>query len=278
MTTKNYFVFWDVESTSKIPTEDHIISLGSVVAEYANSTFVKVDSFHTYVHTKKPIDPAAFRIHGITSAQLASAPPLALGIRQWVDWIRGCTEGGRVILMAHNGRGFDDVILYCNCFRQKICFNTFLSDIRCCGFLDTLRLLRTLTRGGTSAQVPCNPATGRASYTLGHCYTSYCGGTVLDNAHDALADSVALFDIFSSPVISARINLSVLFQSVETREKAVKRISQSAGMAFTDDGVSGAAEHCTVQHTTAFRTGAGFVLCTSCMVFGESSSHVHSLV
>jgi DNA polymerase III epsilon subunit-like protein len=274
-------MFWDVESTSKVPTEDHIISIGAVLATYSRASFHRVSSFHTYIRTKRAIDPAAFAVHGISADMLHGAPALATGIHRLTEWVQETVGSGRVVLMAHNGRGFDDVILFCNLYRGGLCFDTFLADINCYGFLDTLPLLRGVLRKCAVYPAPCNPATKRVSFALGHCYTSYCGGTLLEGAHDALVDSTALVDIFCSPAVSSRINMSVLFRATEVREKAVARIRQSAGMAFAGTlGADSARPPPAVQHSPGFRMigDAGLGLCTSCIIFAHPELHQHSTV
>jgi hypothetical protein len=80
--------------------------------------------------------------------------------------------------------------------------------------------------------MPKDPKTGRVSFALGHCYSSFCGGAILENAHDALVDSQALFEVTNAESVRDKICLKNLFKWVVSRQKAVNWIKQTAGVSF----------------------------------------------
>lgn len=249
---KTFFVFYDVESTSKIPTEDDIISIGAVACEY-KTKFVSLGTFHTYVSTRRNINPAAQAVHHITKAHLASAPSFPDAMRQFETWVGSFLTSAtdRTILVAHNGTKFDDIILFCNCAVHGFDFHKFMSTIRCYGFMDTLKFLRTVFKGRPLSQLPKDQSTSRISFALGHCYTSFCGQVPLENAHDALVDSKALVEVMNSPSVQSDGALQGLFNYVVPREKAVKCIQDTVGMNF----------HRRVTQTILLKTQPNTILC-----------------
>ena len=247
------------------------------MAKYEHDTFCKLGEFHTYVHTTKEIDPAAFAVHHISYKVLIGAPPFPTAITQFKEWVVQSANGSRVVLVAHNGKRFDDIMLFCNFYIHNLCFDTFLKDINCYGFADSLRMLRELCKGCPQLR-PRNPSTNRVSFTLGHCYATYCRQLTLDGAHDALVDSRALYDIFTSELVSAHINISALFRFVDNREKSCKWIRQSAGLRFTEPAVvlqTDERQHDCVQVPKWYEPtgGDGYTLCLNCVVFSKPRYH-----
>jgi len=231
----NRICIFDSETTSNKPLEDDIISLGAVITQYdhVQRKFVKEGEFHCYVDTNKPIDPIAFQIHHISKSDLCGQPkfPQALELFKTFLIEHQPEPNSRLILLAHNGKKFDELILYANCVQHKLDFDQFLKSIHCYGFVDSLDLLKSLFKTCSYKDQPKNISTGRVSYALGHCFSSFCGGN-LEGAHDALADCLGLLEVLNSPCVSSKVNLQNFFNMVTPRDKGVKRIKQSAGIAF----------------------------------------------
>jgi DNA polymerase III epsilon subunit-like protein len=229
----NVYVFYDVESTSNDPVEDDIISIGAVAAHFEGKSFNKMSDFHTLIDTSRKIDPAAEAVHHITKAMLRGAPKFKEGIKLFTDWIASITTPtSRVILLAHNGSKFDDIIMFCNLVNIGVNYDDFLKEIKCYGFIDTLKLLRGLFKNKDKKEQPTNPETSKVSFTLGACYSNFCGKSTLEGAHDALVDSTALYDILCSPAVSTMCDTMTLFKYLLPKEKAVKATRQAAGMSF----------------------------------------------
>lgn len=216
-------VFWDVESTSDDPNKDHIISLGAVLASFNHSSMQKISEFHSYVATSLRIDPVAQAVHNITSEMIKNAPCFETMVRDFETWLKPHTSAAkaRVIFLAHNGRKFDEIMLYCNFLQNRLDYGAFLDNICCWGFADTLKILKTLFAGKTP----------RNRFTLDICYSFFCQQKQIVNAHDALVDSNALFEIFATPMVSATLgNMRKLFEFVVPREKALQWVKSTSAV------------------------------------------------
>lgn len=230
-----WFVIWDVESTSNKPTEDDIISIGACMCQFdQNNELQKLGEFHTYVYTEKSIDPIAQSIHHITKQDLLGQPVLEDAVNMFSDWIRSFVNQShsRCYFIAHNGSKFDDLILYCNFITNLLDFEQFLNHVQCNGFIDSLKLLKTTLKEVKHCQ-PQDSKTGRVSYALGNCYQSFCGGNMLENAHDALVDSRALFEVLVSPKVKCRININVVLNHSVNKSKTLDWVRQRAGVHFS---------------------------------------------
>jgi DNA polymerase III epsilon subunit-like protein len=229
----NVFVIYDVESTSNRPTEDDIISLGAVLARYgSDGRFQFVDSFHSLCSTNKEIAPQAQSVHHISKSMIEGKPKFDRLMAMFKKFLqKHLTEASRTVFVAHNGSKFDDVILFCNCVRNDIVFDDFLREVKCHGFVDTLKMLRAMFKGAPAKLLPRQPDTDRVSFALGCCHASFTGENI-QNAHDALADSRALLNVMNAPSVCARMNTVSLFSHVVQVQKAVGTIKQAAGVAF----------------------------------------------
>ena len=237
---KNFLICWDVESTSNKPTEDDIISIGATLLDRPNKEFQIVSEFHTYVDTHKTISPAAQAVHHISKQDLIGQPHFPEAIQKFVTWIQNSVqtaigthgEIGRTILLSHNGSRFDDIMLFCNFVTNRMNFDQFLHDISCYGFIDSLKMLRAMYKNCTE-NLPYDKTGQKVSFALGNCYFSWCGKKDLENAHNALADSHALYEILNAPCNRERLSIDHLIQTYTIKtNRAVKTIKQSAGMAF----------------------------------------------
>ena len=279
-----YFV-WDTESTGNKPTDDHVISLGGVLCNYVNGKFESIEEFHTYIHTDRQIDPAAQSVHHISKSMLQGQPSFLEAMRLLRNWLiqRQPEPLSRLIFIAHNGSKFDNIIIYCNFVQNRLNFDDFLRDIKCYGFIDTLKVLRQLFKDCTYKEMPKDAATGRQSFALGHCYASFCsGGLSLENAHDALVDSQALVAVLNSVSVSCKINLQLLFKCMTNKQKELNWIKQTAGVSFSnreqetrqrkekEKEVVQSEKKEVMKHEPMFTDGD---LCLNCMTFVDISQH-----
>jgi DNA polymerase III epsilon subunit-like protein len=229
------FLFYDTECTTNIPTNANVISIGAQMTEYhaLQKKFVPLGpGFHSYVFSEKESEPAAFAVHKITRDQLANAPRLPEAIQLLQEYIQPfLSQGVRLYLLAHNAR-FDNTVMFCNFFRHRLMFETFLKDLRVEGFIDTLSMFRKIFAGKDPSECPKDAVTGKIGFALGVCYQSLCGGEQLQGAHDALVDTLALIDICNTPIIAQSTTKATLFSFVVKREQGMKQIRQSAGMKF----------------------------------------------
>ncbi len=234
------FVLWDVETTGASPTEDHIISIGAVMAVFsAHKGFEFKGEFHSFVATQRAMDPEAEAVHHISSDMIADAPKFPKALEQFTKWI---TSFGydKVILTGHNSSKFDDLILLCNMTQHSLAVDDFFETIQCYGTLDTLKAFRAINKIALAQKVigaedlPKFVDTGKVSYTLGNCHLHYVGKPIGDTAHDALVDSRALFNICSSPKWLAlfQCNVLALMAHVVPVVKAVKALKQLSGLLY----------------------------------------------
>lgn len=232
----NYYLFYDTETTSNTATKDDIISLGAVLTEYNYNTrqFDTIDQFHSYVFTRRRIDPAAQNIHHISPQMIQGQPTFPEAISAFRLWIKKYKKDSvRMFLVAHNGRRFDDIILYCNFIKHKMDCEEFFNDINIQGFVDTLPLIKDLSKTMDQHELPRDPETGKVSFALGVLYRSWCGGGELEGAHDALVDSEALVKVMNTDKVTSRLNVSMMFRKYIVRmDKGTKWIKQQAGQSF----------------------------------------------
>ena len=227
------YFFWDVESTDNRPAKSDIISLGGVLSSYNGSEkkFEQIDTFHCFVDATKKSTPGALAVHHITQEQLAGQPKFHEMIQLLKDFLKkNMKKGQRVVFVAHNGSRFDDLILFCNFVQKGMFFEDFLKEIKCYGFLDSIKFLKSILR--SVGNQPINPETERVSYALGNCYTSFCSkdGSKLRNAHDALVDSEALYHVFNAEKVCCNFDQRKLLEFTLDKEKAMNTIRKSCGM------------------------------------------------
>ena len=271
----NYAIFWDVESTSKNPLKDRIISIGAVlVVVDADHSYNSISEFSTFVHTDQAIDPMAHRVHGISANDLVNAPKLDVALASFVSFVNTHVNDDRrsLIMIAHNGSRFDDLILASNCASDNIDLRSVLKRAKVTGFADSLKLLRSLMKHKQKHCLPTS-STGRVSFALGNCYTKFCPDEPQFKAHDALEDTRALYKIFRS----LKINPRLLRKHVLHVNKYMQILRDRAGLNTWDD---------TMYHEMAVASpspvnrvlvpyNAQYVFCPHCLVFCERTVQVH---
>lgn len=90
-----YAVYYDTETTGTNPREDEIIELAAY-APHQNR------SFCSFLRPSKPIPPEVTKIHSITDAMVADAPPPSQVLQEFQEFC-----GQDAILIAHNNTTFD---------------------------------------------------------------------------------------------------------------------------------------------------------------------------
>jgi DNA polymerase III epsilon subunit-like protein len=230
---QNIFAFYDLESTGSNPRVDAVISIGCVLTSYNRKQFHVIDTFHTLVSTTQEIDPEAQHVHHISAGELVgkpSFPETMVILENW--WTTHLTPTSRVLLVAHNGRKFDDIMLYCNFEKHQLNFTAYLKRLKVCGFLDTLVMLKDMTKRIPKRYQARSKTTERFSLALGACYYSWCGQHEIINAHNAMADCMALVKVMNAPIIAPKLNIIAIFTYVVHATKALKQISQSMGLSL----------------------------------------------
>lgn len=225
-------MFYDFEATSKNPTEDHIISIGAVICEIDNG-FQNPQEFHTFVFTKRPIDPVAEAVHGIHASDLIGAPPFPEAVNLWKSWILknlALYPGAQLVIGGHNSNKFDGEILFCNFRVHRLDYDLFISEINVKFTFDTLDILRKIFKPRKAAEGPQNQDTAKPSFKLGDCYHTFCGHP-LDGAHNALADARALYEIFISEKVKCTFTLQSLWGMMKNVNDYNRDIKKTCGVA-----------------------------------------------
>lgn len=231
----NLYIFWDVESTSKDVKVDAIISLGAVITKFDEKEckFISLGEFHQYINTDIKINPAAQKIHRISKEMLKEQPKFVEAMNLFTKWVNSfTTQHSQTVLIAHNGEKFDNLILFCNCVKEKVNFDNFLESIQCEGFIDSLKFIKNLYKNLPESKQPRSNITQKKSFALSTLYTSFCGGDELENAHDALVDSKALLSVFNSHHICNHNNVYRLVKSIVKRMYVCENIRKSVGIKF----------------------------------------------
>lgn len=235
---KTLIVFYDTETTSNDPTKHRIISMGAVCCECKNGRFVPLGRFHSLVHTDQQIDDVAYRIHHISQKDLQGQPEFSEVMTAFSSFLKTYIEDQRtrIILVAHNGRRFDDIILLCEFIRNNMNIDEWMQDNQIYALADTLPLLKKVFKHVPMHQKPKNVHTGAVSFALGNCFDSLCqdSDNVFENRHDALADSLALMHVLNSPAVTQRFHFDMLLKEAQKRTDALKRMRESAGVKFQE--------------------------------------------
>lgn len=243
---RNLFLLYDTECTSNVPTDARCISIGAHMAEFDNNArgrlgvlpLVRIgDGMHSYIHSDKDSDPAAFAVHHITRDKLVGAPKFPEAMEILGNYIKQFLDNRtRVFLVGHNAFSFDNMILFCNSVIHRVDFEKWLVDHRIEGFVDTLPLFRNMFKNKRPEECP-KDANGKPSLALGACYRTFCEKETLEGAHDALVDTEALIDVCNSPTVAKTLTQAQLFEKncYRKRMDGLKQLRSSAGLKFQQD-------------------------------------------
>lgn len=99
------FVVFDSETTGLDPEKDDVVQLGAV--RIVNGKLIKAEVFEALVNPGRPIPPASTKVHGISDAMVADAPPFAEVCTRFHAFARDA------VIIAHNAP-FDMAFLHRN--------------------------------------------------------------------------------------------------------------------------------------------------------------------
>lgn len=97
------FVVFDSETTGLDPDRDKVVQLGAV--RVVNGRIVPAEVFDTLVNPGMPIPPGSTKVHRVTDAMVADAPPFATVCTAFHGFARGA------VIVAHNAP-FDMAFLH----------------------------------------------------------------------------------------------------------------------------------------------------------------------
>ena len=181
--TKAYI---DFEATDKIPLKSRITQIGIVLERPDGVTH----TFETLVKADQKICKMAQQITGITNEMLKDAPECKDALISMFEFISKYRNGHPVVLIAHNGHGYDYKLLLAEMWRRQIRLYPTLKKCGIIRFFDSLTWARIHVKHHRLVK----REDGKASFRLGDIYKSMFDKE-FDNAHDAVADCRALMDI-----------------------------------------------------------------------------------
>jgi len=88
------FVVFDCETTGLLPHKDELVQLGAV--RVLRGEIVYGEAMDRYIHPGRPIPPASTKVHHITDAMVASAPPPKSVVAEFHHFARDA------VIVAHN--------------------------------------------------------------------------------------------------------------------------------------------------------------------------------
>lgn len=177
-------VFFDLETTGVNPASDRIIDMAALKAN-VNGT---IETKTWRVNPGVPIPEATTKIHGIKNEDVADAPFFATVAPQILDFIGAADLGG------YNSTRFDIPLLIEEFMRADFDF-----DLKNRKLIDAQHIFYMM-----------EPRTLSAAYKF------YCGKK-LENAHSALADIKATYEVFLAQIEK--------YKGVEIETKDGKRIT-----------------------------------------------------
>ena len=160
-------VFFDLETTGVNPASDRIIDMAALKANVNGTTETKT----WRVNPGIPIPEATTKIHGITNEDVADAPLFAIVAPQILEFIGTADLGG------YNSTRFDIPLLIEEFMRADFDF-----DLKNRKLIDAQHIFYMME-----------------PRTLGAAYKFYCGKK-LENAHSALADITATYEVFLAQI------------------------------------------------------------------------------
>jgi DNA polymerase-3 subunit epsilon len=221
---KRPLVFLDLETTGTNVASDRIVELALVKVMPDGSTVTRPDqtdgSARYLVNPQMPIPKETSLVHGIYDEDVADAPTFESIAPKLFKFLHGCDLAG------FNSNKFDLPLLAEEFLRVGIDFSLDDRNIIDVQVLFHLMEQRTLRAG----------------------YTFYTGKT-LDNAHEALADTIATYEVFveqvkryqGQPVYDLRGNLLATFDNdMEVLHQVSQRHRPAdlmGRMVYDDEGV-----------------------------------------
>lgn len=185
-------LYLDFEATGLDTKSADIIQIGAVLRDETTSD---VYTFESLVHTPKTISTTVYEITKINNEMLESAPSFHFVIKKFQTWLneRRTTQNGEsndISVIAYNGLKYD-ILLMCHQLSQNnIDIGSYFKNCGIISFVDPL----VWARNHLDRTILLRNKKGNSSFRLGDIYKSLFGKS-FENAHNAVADSLALMKI-----------------------------------------------------------------------------------
>lgn len=185
--------YLDFEATDKTPMDCRIVQIGCLMVDPDTK---EEHEFKTMVRSDKSIKPEASAITGIKDSDLVNAPKCAEALRMFFAWIDKTRKDCLVVFVAHNGAGYDYLLLMSEMHRWDFPIYVTMNRHGIVRLADTLPWARVNIPSHRLVKKP----TGEASFRLGDLHESLLGHR-FDGAHDALTDCRALKSVCESEYV-----------------------------------------------------------------------------
>ncbi len=162
---KRPLIFFDLETTGIDVAKDRIIEIALLKVHPGG----KEEVYEKRINPEMEIPKESTEIHGITDADVENAPKFKDVAREIARFIEGCDLAG------YNSNKFDIPLLAEELLRAGVDY-----DLRKCRFVDVQNIFHKMEKR-----------------TLAAAYKFYCNQN-LENAHSALADTRATYEILKS--------------------------------------------------------------------------------
>lgn len=222
--TKILMLFYDFETTGCRPYEDVITEIGCC------TQFPDDDEFQMFVNEGVPISKKISEITSITNDMIHNFPPLTVCMNLWFEWIQQKIvkyNPDRVALIAHNNNTFDSMFIIRALYQANVHpliefgntmgYGTKLGVpiykknnpdekvsplVKIDVWFDTLEWVRQHIPYSDKLQDVDRPN------SLGNLYQAIFGKALV-GAHRALADCIAMRDLFTSDIFKTRYNFGL---------------------------------------------------------------------
>ena len=201
-------IYIDFETTGVDPYRARVIQIG------AFTRFEGVEyTYMAYINPGIHIPPSSTKIHGITNSKVQTSPTFRQGIMMFIDWVKKYKQNNDSIsLVTYNGFRYDFIILL---HEMQMCDLPLYALLKSNGisiFEDTYVFMKKMY---PTELVP-RRKNGVPTYTLSRIYEATFNEKFAD-AHDALADTKALYRLCQHDIYTAHANtFQFHLKSIET--------------------------------------------------------------
>jgi len=236
-----FYLVYDTETTDKEPLHNvHIVALGAVLCRYESGSFVRVDTYSTYVFTKRRIAPGASAATGIYQETLEGAPVFKDVAQAFSAWVLGHTRGDKVVLVGYNHLSFDNVILTCELIRHGFDPEEWFEDLNVVLHLDLFPFLTGwCSEFEYTPRLPIKDQSGQVvdhvpKKTLSAMHYFFTGRE-LSGAHDALVDCQGVIEVMNADRVGGQLNERTwLRRATRAHEKVFKICLQKCKLGHQD--------------------------------------------
>jgi len=208
-------IYYDLETTGLNLQKDQICQISAVSEADIIETGIRIpgflpgqmesNPFDIYLRPEVEFNSKASEINGMTTDQhgnlfkngqeVQQATDMKMGLELFLEYLEHFDNREELILVSHNNFKFDSKILLKNlgAYYLRLPQNVF--------FADTIDLMKILRQNGYRGRNGQEFGRFAGALSLKNCLLHICGEN-LENAHDAMSDTVALKKIAEQGAVS----------------------------------------------------------------------------